>query len=327
MLQNSKVSIIVPVYNVEKYINKCVMSLINQTYKNFEILLIDDGSTDLSGKICDNYSKDYYFIRTFHKQNGGASEARNYAMSYVTGEYITFVDSDDYVEIDFLEKMINLKDKKNADLVIVTHIDETPEGEILTKKRKRKKEVVLLTTEEAIEKMCYEIEFGTTPCAKLFKTDIVRKNPFPLNNTYEDLATVYKYIAESKKIVFYDIPMYHYVQRNGSKRNDNIWKNSVLDVMRATDELFAYIVKYYPNIYSAAVQRYFFSANEVYVRAFNNKEYLTIIAPFREKGKKLIKDMIINFKITLQQKIRYLLMIYNPKLYRIIWKYLKMFGS
>ncbi len=106
MEYNKVVSVIIPIYNVEKYIVKCVQSVINQSYKQLEILLIDDGSTDSSGEICDTLLVEDSRIKVFHKENGGLSSARNYGIEQATGDYITFIDSDDYVHINFKEANI-----------------------------------------------------------------------------------------------------------------------------------------------------------------------------------------------------------------------------
>lgn len=113
----SKLSIIVPVYNVEKYLKQCIESILNQTYKNLEIILVDDGSKDSSGKIVDDYAIKDRRVIPVHKENGGISSARNTGLAYVTGEYLTFVDSDDWLDLDMYEKMIEAIEKYSADCV------------------------------------------------------------------------------------------------------------------------------------------------------------------------------------------------------------------
>ena len=105
--ENILISVIIPVYNVEEYIIRCLDSVVSQTYKNIEVLLVDDGSTDRSGEICDKYAKEYNFINVYHQKNGGQSVARNYAIDRAKGEYYIFVDSDDYIESDMIESLIN----------------------------------------------------------------------------------------------------------------------------------------------------------------------------------------------------------------------------
>lgn len=321
MTSKVKVSVIVPVYNVEEYLDRCMYSLVNQTYENYEVLLINDGSTDSSGSICDRYAETYPFVYTYHKSNGGLSDARNFAIPYIDGDYITYVDSDDYVDNDYIEKLAKIANSEKVDVVIASHIDETEDGVILSKKAFNDK-CVMLSSEEALEIMCYEVEFGTTACAKLVSNRLVKEFPFPKGKLYEDLATVYKYIGNAEGIVYLNSPIYHYIQRAGSIRKSN-WKPAVMDVMEATSGLMDYIVKKYPQIKSAAVQRYFFSANEVYVRAFGESDYSKIVRPVQNVLRELFKEIRLNKKISRIQLLRYYLLTYFPRLYRTIWILLK----
>lgn len=316
--KNILISVVVPVYNVENYLAKCVDSLINQTYKNKEILLIDDGSSDSSGNMCDEFAKKNKNIRVFHKENGGLSDARNYAIPYIKGQYVAFVDSDDYVDVDYLERMISPAQSNDFDIVISTHINETSNGKLLASKN-----IDLtshyLTPGQALETMCYEIEFGTSACGKLISRTLVESFAFPTGKLYEDLATIYKMIGASRKIIFLNMPMYHYIQRGGSIRNSN-WKPSVMDIMEASQNLLDYIDSSYPDIHKAGVQRYFFSANELYIRAFNEEDYLQIVEPIRKKLKTLWPDIKTNPNIQSKQFLRYWMLVNSPCLYRKIWQ-------
>ena len=127
-----KLSIIIPIYNVERYLNKCIDSVINQNYDDYEVLLIDDGSIDYSGKICDRYSKEYSFIKTFHKSNSGLSDARNYGITRATGEYIIFVDGDDFLQENVLSKIAEYL-KQNKCEIMITRLVESFENENIEK--------------------------------------------------------------------------------------------------------------------------------------------------------------------------------------------------
>lgn len=320
MKEEIKISVVVPVYNVEKYLKKCVDSLLNQTYKNFEIILVDDGSSDSSGRLCDSYAEQSRNIFVLHKQNGGLSDARNCAMSYIRGQYVTFVDSDDYVDTDFLEKLAKPLTGNMAqlpDMVICPHINESL-NQVSLLHRERNQLYQVLEPEKALEMMCYEKEFGTSACAKLISDRLVKKFPFPKGKLYEDLATVYKMIGDSRVIVFLNVPMYHYIQRKGSIRKGK-WNPSVFDIMEASGDLLNYISAYFPDIYKAGVQRYFFSANEAYIRAFNEKDYLKIISPVQKELHNMWKVARGNPHIRARQKLRYWMLINCPALYRRIW--------
>ena len=128
-----KISVIVPVYNVERYLKRCIESIINQTYKDLEIILVDDGSTDSSGNICDEYKKIDKRISVIHKKNGGLSDARNEGLKVVTGTYIAFVDSDDFLDLDMYEYMQKNIEKENADIVICGTKIDYDNGKIIVK--------------------------------------------------------------------------------------------------------------------------------------------------------------------------------------------------
>lgn len=289
------VSVVVPVYNVKKYLNKCVNSIIAQTYDNYEVLLIDDGSTDGSAEICDSFAEQCEKISVYHKENGGQSDARNYANKYVKGEYIVYIDSDDYVDPDYISVMVECREKYNADLVIASHIDEDEYGKVLSKKFFDNK-VTIYDAKLALEEMCYEKTICTSPCGKLIKREHIFENEFPKGMVYEDLATIYKIIGSCNTVVYINRSIYHYIQRNGSTMHSK-YSPKVLHVMQASENLLDYVEKYYPDIRSAAIQRYFFSANEVYVRAFNEKDFLIITRKVRKNLKKYWSDIQKNPKI------------------------------
>ncbi len=316
------ISVIVPVYNVEKYLRKCLDSILNQTYQNFEVILVNDGSTDDSGKICNEYALRNPVIKAFHKKNGGLSEARNYGVVYAKGEYVTFIDSDDYIDEHYLERMKKALNLSNADIVIVGQIDETEDGNILGIKGDSKEEIKILSPMQTLEKMCYEREIGTSAWGKLYRIEYIRKNPFPKGKLYEDLATVYKIIGDSGKIVLLSSTFYHYIQRPGSIRNST-WNENVMDIMDASLQLLNYVRCNFPDIEVAAVYRYFFSANEVFTRAFEEKKYLKIVASIRNDLLEMWPFIRKNISVTNRQKIRYYLMAYHPVCYRVIWKVAK----
>lgn len=325
-MESVKISVIVPVYNVEPYLEKCIDSLVHQTFREYEILLINDGSTDNSREICLKNERQYECITLFDKDNGGLSDARNYGVSKAKGEFVVFVDSDDYVEEDMLEKFWSSHEQTGADIVIGRHLEEKESEEKILEKQRTRIQVSELTAEKALEVMCYEKEFGTSAWGKMYPTSYCREISFPKGRLYEDLATVYQLIACGKKIAYLDKVFYHYIQRQGSIRNSS-WNPKVMDVMVGAEELLKFYESKYPSLHKAAVQRYFFSANEVFVHAFSEKEYCKIVRPIRKKLFSCQKDMIKNRKISIVQKFRYLMMIYVPVGYKILWNILKKLKS
>lgn len=204
----TKVSIIVPVYNVEKYIEKCLASLINQTLQEIEIIIVNDGSTDGSKKIIEKYLENKK-IKYLEKENGGLADARNYAIPYAKGEYIGFVDSDDYVEKTMFEKMYNKAKQEDADMVECDFIWEYP------KKNKIDTGKIYKGKKQAI------VEARVVAWNKIIKRQILQstKIKFPKGLRYEDVEFFYKLIPNLNKISFIKEPLVHYVQRDTSIAN------------------------------------------------------------------------------------------------------------
>ena len=205
-----KVSIIVPVYNVEKYIEKCLNSLVKQTMEDIEIIIVNDGSKDNSINVINKFIKRYpEKIQYLEKENGGLSDARNYGLPYAKGEYIAFLDSDDYVEEDMYEKMYKLAKKENSDMVECDFIWEYP--------NKQKEDIGQIYTnkKQMLEKV------RVVAWNKLIKTNIVIENKitFPKGYRYEDVEFTYKLVPYLNKVSFLKKPCVHYVQRENSISN------------------------------------------------------------------------------------------------------------
>lgn len=205
-----KVSIIVPVYNVEKYVEKCIQSLINQTLKDIEIIIVNDGSTDNSSKIINEYERNFPDkIKRHDKENGGLSDARNYGMQFASGDYIAFLDSDDYVELNMYEKMYNKAIEENSDMVECDFIWEYQNKKVIDKGiiYNSKKEMITYARVVAWN--------------KLIKRELIEKskNIYPKGLRYEDIEFFYKMIPYYNKISFVKEPLVHYVQRASSISN------------------------------------------------------------------------------------------------------------
>ncbi len=203
----SFLTVIVPVYNVEKYIRRCVDSLISQElFDETEILLVDDGSKDKSGEICDEYSDKYEIIRSFHKPNGGLSDARNYGIERATGKYISFIDSDDLVAAGFFKDISDLISKYDADIINFNFAFEKTEGEFdIT----GDKAVTVRSREELIEDvMMYNI--GNQVTCNVFRKDIFKDVRFPVGRAYEDIFTFYRLILNADKFIRVNYTYYVY---------------------------------------------------------------------------------------------------------------------
>lgn len=240
------ISVVVPIYNVEKYLHRCVDSIINQTYKNLEIILVDDGSLDSCPKICDDYSKKDNRIKVIHKKNGGLSDARNAGMKIAKGEYISFVDSDDWIEHEMMERLYEVMVETNGDIascgVRMVWDDNTP-SKMLTKSNGK---FVLDSCEKAMDSLI-SAEIIQTVWNKLYKTEIVKKILFPYGKINEDEFWTWQVVAASNKVVSIDIPLYNYFQRAGSIMQGGNSFNPYL-VLEAKCSRYEYIEKHFPRL-------------------------------------------------------------------------------
>lgn len=212
----SLISVIIPVYNVEKYLSKCVDSIINQTYTELEIILIDDGSTDSSGKICDSYCNLDKRIKVVHQNNRGLSYARNIGIELATGKYISFIDSDDWIENNMFEKLYNLADLYDADIVQGDYIRVF--NELDNKKIHIKEEFNILNSEEMLLNL-YNKEVmikNIVVWNKLYKAKLFETLRFPVGKIHEDEAIIYKLYNSSNIIIDSNMVIYYYRQRQNS---------------------------------------------------------------------------------------------------------------
>jgi glycosyltransferase involved in cell wall biosynthesis len=202
------VSIIVPVYNIGEYVGKCLESVCGQSYENLEILVIDDGSTDESGKICDEFAAKDKRLKVYHKKNGGLSDARNFGISKAKGIYIIFIDGDDYIERNFVSRMIDVG-SSNTDVVICGYNDVVP------------CEMVMSGKESAIRLLVKQENLDVIACNKMYGRKIFddKNIRYPVNEKYEDSLTTYKILAGAKRVFYIPVSLYHYVIREGSIMN------------------------------------------------------------------------------------------------------------
>jgi len=223
-MNNVDVSVIVPIYGIEKYLPKCVESILEQSFQNFELILVDDGSPDNCPKICDDYSKEDSRIKVIHKKNGGLLSARKAGLEEARGKYISYVDGDDWVDKFYLDTLFKLAEANNADLVATGHFREF-NGKIETVKPEKvgvynENEVNSIILPKAIYngRFCKH-DISTYVWNKLFKRELLKKVLFDVPNEIimgEDAAITYAYLAISKRLAISRIPLYYYRQRHDS---------------------------------------------------------------------------------------------------------------
>lgn len=223
------ISVIVPIYNVEKYLVRCIESLLSQTYKDLELILVDDASPDQCGKICEEYAKKDPRIRVIHKKNGGLSDARNAGLDCATGDYIAFVDGDDYVYPNYLEELYNTIQKDNSDLVI-GGFDVVDEAENILNTKVPDKNGKQVWTQDDFWNIYYEdIQNSCTMVAwnKLYTKKIFEKERYFVGALHEDEYICHKIISQCNKISIVNKPLYYYVQRGDSITSKLTIKNHV----------------------------------------------------------------------------------------------------
>ena len=253
------ISIIVPVYNTSKYLEKCLYSLMNQTIKNIEIIVVNDGSTDNSLEIINKIAKEDERIKVYNKKNGGVSSARNYGIEKSTGKYIGFVDSDDYVREDMYEILKKNLEDNSVDMSICRWY--LVENEI-KRECNFKTENIVLNSEDAINVLLSHSSFDNFVVTKLYKRELFDNIRFDEGKLLEDLLIMYKLINKSKLISLCSEPLYYYVQRNNSSTNN---LNKELDekcfdafVVRKND-----LQKMYPKL-NKKINSNYFTANKLY---------------------------------------------------------------
>ena len=208
------ISVIVPVYQVENYLNQCIESIIEQTYTNLEIILIDDGSNDNCPQICDDWSIKDKRIKVIHKKNGGLSDARNVGLDIAKGKYIAFIDSDDWVDSRYIELLYNSLIKSEADISACS-IQKVYDADSVDPYNLNPK-LQLVTPKEAIKDILYDRRFKTVAWNKLYSKEILSGERFIVGRIHEDEFFSYKVFDKAQKLVFVDASLYKYRQRSGS---------------------------------------------------------------------------------------------------------------
>ena len=293
-------SIIVPVYNVEKYLDECLESIIKNYDQKIEVILVDDGSKDNSSVLCDEYAKEYNFITVIHKENGGLSDSRNYGMKYATGEYVVFVDSDDWIEPDMYQCMVDNIKKNNADIVSVGfYLENSNKTEIYNDEIDSNLYKIGKDTNKFIESVLlgntksrlYSIQWNLV--TKLFKRNVISVSQEKVNGVFygEDMAVTFEsyYLADSISVI--NKPYYHYRQCNHSITH----KKDVM-LLSKLNEMYAYMKKLFVSknagcLIQQELDRYFIrTIDDVMPKVTGSEEIYNIkyLLPYKDKGKKIV---------------------------------------
>ena len=252
-MEQPLISVIVPVYKVEPYLDKCISSIANQTYRNLEIILVDDGSPDSCPAMCDAWAEKDSRIRVIHKTNGGLSDARNAGMAVATGELMAFVDSDDWIAPDMYECLYQHMTQDNSDIAAcgVQLMWENGTMRMLTREGS-----CVLNREEAMQAIIEESWLKQPVTYKIYKTKLIKDIKFPVGKYHEDAFWSYQAISKAQKVSVFDHIGYFYFQRGDSIMGKGFSIQS-LDCMEATKEGYMYVVDHYANLIPLAYHSLF----------------------------------------------------------------------
>lgn len=297
-MESPLISVIVPVYNVEPYLDRCVNSLVSQTYKNLEIILVDDGSTDASPKMCDNWAEKDKRIRVIHKNNGGLSDARNIGIDASKGEYIAFVDSDDWIDLNYYETLYKQLIQSNAQIAasgVILSYDDYEDSERYSQK------AGIYTSEEALQTIQNDAGFLAVACNKLYEKKLFQKLRYPHGVIHEDEFVTYRVMAYAKRMVLCPEVRYHYRQRDGSIMTKKKCEKemSMLDAAIGRVEFFA---QHYPNLLLKDKYGFCLCCYNIFCLA-QKQHNAQVMQEVRKKRKKISFSVSEFFKLSTKEKI------------------------
>lgn len=317
------ISVIVPIYNVENYLGKCIDSIINQTYRNLEIILVDDGSPDNCGEICDQYASQDIRIRVIHKTNGGLSDARNAGMRIMNGEFLMFVDSDDWLQDNCVEILYEIQKKYKADLVIggVQKIEDITGNILWATKNLSPLEYEYKSNEEAMKDMFIN---GCASWARLYKKSIHEGILFPKGEINEDEAIVLEILNRCEKVVKTNRVIYNYRFRTESITSTN-WNLKKIDWYEHCKNNLKYVEENYPKLQEVAQARYISSL----IWVLNNmtvdtKRYRSYIKNYRKELHSIVKQPNWKNRFSKKEIIRAYFLVY---IYYVYAKVIKLLGK
>ena len=312
-MNEEKISIIVPVYNVEAYLERCVESILKQTYTNLEILLVNDGSTDKSGELCDKLALRDHRIRVIHKENGGLSDARNRGIDEASSNLIGFIDSDDYIDEDMYETLYRQMVASKADLSMCGHYDvyhQIPEKQVAKIKTWE------LMPEEAIKMVMEAKILSVTAVNKLYKKALFEQLRFRIGKIAEDAFIMVDLIHQCSKIVATNEKKYYYVHRENSITTQK-FSLKFLNVIEAYEQNAKIISENYPDLYDVAIMRlnwaYFYVLDRLLVdNDFKDKVLEDRLISYLKKNK---RSILMDSRFTRARKMSFLALCLSRKLY------------
>lgn len=312
------ISVILAIYNVDPYLAKCLDSILCQDYKNLDIVLVDDGSLDNSGKICDAYAEKDARIQVIHQKNRGVSGARNTGVAQAKGEYITFVDPDDYVCPDFISFMYELLCKYHAQIASCGAINIQPSGRQIIVDTDRS--VHVMDKHEALERMCYNDGFYITLWDKLFDAKLFSDVYFPEGKLFEDTGTTYKLVFKADTMVACCEPKYYYITRAESITT-SFFKRSKLDYVEMAEQMGDDIVRVYPDLKPAADRKRLHAYFSTLCQLVNSSVYeKDVVQMLTAKIKTVRKSVLKNKRTPRRDKFAVVSLIFGFRFFSFAWK-------
>lgn len=313
----NKISVIVPVFNAEKYLDRCINSILSQSYKNIEIILVDDGSTDNSGLICDKYSICNKNILTFHTKNSGAAAARNLGLKKATGDFFAFVDSDDFIENDMYELLFDRINKDKSDLAICSTKIVDEQGAFLEWHKCHNDEVI--SRDEGIIRV-FNLQMDTGLCDKLFKKECFKNIILPEGQASEDRYVIHEIFMNCDKISLLSNKLYNYVQRSDSITHSmkKINKYGLVSTKHQID----FCVGSNEKFLKYAATSYCMINIYIYNKYINNKVKCSPeeLNEYQENVKRYLDIALKNDRLSLSNYISMKLFVKNIFLYEIFFK-------
>lgn len=294
------ISVIIPIYKVEEYLDECISSVVNQTYKNLEIILVDDGSPDNCPAMCDDWAKKDERIRIVHKTNGGLSDARNAGIDVASGEYIAFVDSDDYIKPDMLEKIYAAIRREDADIAVCGIL--SCEGEKETAWGCRS---VVGTSEQILAMLYDDAAYPVSAWNKLYRRSCWKEMRFPVGKTCEDAFTTYQLVHNAKRIVMIPEALYCYRIRPGSIMTSS-FSPKKMDEEEAWRCNYQFIEQNYPKLKRAAFDFYLQRVN-VLIHTMTQEDQNNYAAQYQYLRKILksnFRYVVFSCKLNWKQRIK-----------------------
>ena len=268
------ISVIVPVYKVEPYLERCVKSIINQTYKNLEIILVNDGSPDRCGEMCDEFARQDSRISVIHKENGGLSSARNAGLDVMKGEYVGFVDSDDWIEPEMYMTLYELSIKYNVQAVACGFSCDFKSGKkvYVNSEYPAKKDIEVFTKIEALRELIVAHKITNSFCDKLFNASVFKELRFTLKMINEDFEIMPKCLESIREIVFIPNPLYHYMMTDDSITR-GAFKESRFNEIEISRRHLGFYKEKYPMLYKYALAKHVEISLKIIYDSSKSKEF------------------------------------------------------